>query len=138
MIHPAFLLVLVAGVQAILNTTQYLNLVELDLDNQLTESEYIYGVGRSKRRGYPSVQVMRGRFGSPPWLRGGEGGNLTLSRQGRKLGAAKVCSESLWSLSELYREPDCGPELWSLTSSQRPLTTASGRPCSTSSPTSAL
>jgi hypothetical protein len=49
MIHPVFLLVLVAGVQAILNTTQYLNLVELDLDNQLTESEYIYGVGRSKR-----------------------------------------------------------------------------------------
>ena len=49
MIHPAFLLVLVAGVQAILNTTQYLNLVELDLDNQLTESEYIYGVGMSKR-----------------------------------------------------------------------------------------
>ena len=47
MIHPVFLLVLVAGVQAILNTTQYLNLVELDLDNQLTESEYIYGVGRS-------------------------------------------------------------------------------------------
>ena len=49
MIHPVFLLVLVAGVQAILNTTQYLNLVELDLDNQLTESEYIYGVGMSKR-----------------------------------------------------------------------------------------
>ena len=48
MIHPVFLLVLVAGVQAILNTTQYLNLVELDLDNQLTESEYIYGVGRSE------------------------------------------------------------------------------------------
>ena len=84
---------------------------------------------------------MRGRFGSPPWLKGGEGGrggNLTLSRQGRKLGAAKVCSETLWSLSDLYREPDSGPELWSLTSSQRPLTTASGRPCSTCSPTSAL
>ena len=48
MIHPVFLLVLVAGVQAILNTAQYLNLVELDLDNQLTESEYIYGVGRSE------------------------------------------------------------------------------------------
>ena len=55
MIHPVFLLVIVAGVQAILNTTQYLNLVELDLDNQLTESEYIYGVGMSKRRGDYSV-----------------------------------------------------------------------------------
>ena len=48
MIHPVFLLVLVAGVQAILNNTQYLNLVELQLDNQLTESEYIYGVGLSE------------------------------------------------------------------------------------------
>lgn len=38
------------------------------------------------------LQVMRGRFGSPPWLEeGGEGGNRSqLARGGRKLGAAKV------------------------------------------------
>ena len=47
-IHPAALLDLVAGIRAIPNATQYLSLVELDLVNQLTESEYIYGVGRYK------------------------------------------------------------------------------------------
>ena len=48
MINPGALMVLVAGVRAIPNATQYLSLVELDLENQLTESEYIYGVGRYK------------------------------------------------------------------------------------------
>jgi len=53
--------------------------LNLDLENRLTESEVIYG-------------VMRGRFGSPPWLDLGEAGvgnRSQLARGGRKLGAAK-------------------------------------------------
>ena len=45
MIHPVSLLVLVGGVQAICNGTQYLKLVELNLEKELTESEFIYEVG---------------------------------------------------------------------------------------------
>ena len=44
-------------------------------------------------------QVMRGRFGSPPWLDLGEAGvgnRSQLARGGRKLGAAKVMLTNFW------------------------------------------
>ena len=65
-----------------------------DLDNRLTESEVIYGVRKLQAEQQQKIlcQVMRGRFGSPPWLQeSGLGGNKSqLARGGRKLGAAKV------------------------------------------------
>ena len=68
--------------------------LKLDLDNRLTESEVIYGVRSFTKEHVNDFtwQVMRGRFGRPPWLEEGAGaGNRSqLARGGRKLGAAKV------------------------------------------------